>query len=56
MLLPDLVVGASSRFSIAVTNNGKGRGGPSVLTITNVGTFQVPTLPPGGSATFLVNV
>ena len=52
MLLPDLVVGAFSRFSITVTNNGKGRGGPSVLTITNVGTFQVPTLPPGGSATF----
>ena len=46
------MVGAFSRFSITVTNNGKGRGGPSVLTITNVGTFQVPTLPPGGSATF----
>ena len=37
---------------MAPNPNGKGRGGPSVLTITNVGTFQVPTLPPGGSATF----
>jgi RNA polymerase sigma factor (sigma-70 family) len=50
--LPDLVVGAFSRFSITVVNQGKGRAGESVLTITSVGTFQVPTLPPGGSATF----
>jgi RNA polymerase sigma factor (sigma-70 family) len=50
--LPDLVVGAFSRFSITVVNQGKGRAGASVLTITNVGSFQVPTLPPGGSATF----
>jgi hypothetical protein len=50
--LPDLVVGAFSRFSITVVNQGKGRAGASVLTITNVGTFQVPGLPPGGSATF----
>jgi RNA polymerase sigma factor (sigma-70 family) len=51
-LLPDLVVTAFSRFSITVANQGKGRAGASVLTITNVGTFQVPSLPPGGSATF----
>jgi hypothetical protein len=50
--LPDLAVGAFSRFSITVVNEGKGRAGASVLTITNVGTFQVPGLPPGGSATF----
>jgi hypothetical protein len=50
--LPDLVVSAFSRFSITVTNRGNARAGASVLTITNVGTFQVPSLPPGGSATF----
>jgi hypothetical protein len=50
--LPDLVVTSFSRFSITVTNQGKGKAGPSVLTITNVGTFSVPSLPPGGSATF----
>jgi RNA polymerase sigma factor (sigma-70 family) len=50
--LPDLVVSSFSRFSITVTNKGKGKAGPSVLTITNVGTFTVPSLAPGGSATF----
>jgi subtilase family serine protease len=50
--LPDLVVSSFSRFSITVTNNGKGTAGSSVLTITFVGTFTVPSLPPGGSATF----
>jgi RNA polymerase sigma factor (sigma-70 family) len=50
--LPDLVVASFSRFSITVTNQGKGQAGPSVLTITYVGTFSVPSLPPGGSATF----
>jgi outer membrane biosynthesis protein TonB len=50
--LPDLVVGAFSRFSITVANQGKGRAGASVLTVTSVGTFQVPSLPPGGAATF----
>ncbi len=50
--LPDLVVTSFSRFSITVTNQGKGEAGPSVLTITYVGTFTVPSLPPGGSATF----
>lgn len=50
--LPDLVVSAFSRFSITVTNKGKGKAGASVLTITNVGTFSVPSLPAGGSATF----
>lgn len=46
------MVSAFSRFSITVTNKGKGKAGASVLTITNVGTFTVPSLPPGGSATF----
>jgi hypothetical protein len=50
--LPDLVVTSFSRFSITVANQGKGKAGPSVLTITYVGTFSVPSLPPGGSATF----
>jgi len=50
--LPDLVVSAFGRFSITVSNRGSGRAGPSVLTITYVGTFQVPALAPGGSATF----
>jgi RNA polymerase sigma factor (sigma-70 family) len=50
--LPDLVVSAFSRFSITVSNRGNGLAGASVLTITNVGTFSVPSLPPGGSATF----
>jgi CARDB len=50
--LPDLVVTSFSRFSITVTNQGNGKAGPSVLTITYVGTFSVPSLPPGGSATF----
>jgi RNA polymerase sigma factor (sigma-70 family) len=50
--LPDLVVSSFSRFSITVTNKGKAKAGSSVLTITNVGTFTVPSLPPGGSATF----
>ena len=49
---PDIVVSSLSRFSITVTNKGKGKAGPSVLTITNVGTFTVPGLAPGGSATF----
>jgi CARDB len=35
-----------------VSNRGNGLAGASVLTITYVGTFSVPSLPPGGSATF----
>jgi CARDB protein len=50
--LPDLLVSSFTRFSITVTNKGKGKAEPSVLTITNVGTFTVPGLAPGGSATF----
>jgi hypothetical protein len=50
--LPDLVVSAFSRFSITVSNRGNGLAGASVLTIAYVGTFSVPSLPPGGSATF----
>ncbi len=50
--LPDLVVSAFSRFSITVTNRGNARAAASVLTITYIGAFSVPGLPPGGSATF----
>jgi CARDB protein len=50
--LRDLVVSAFSRYSITVTNRGTAKASASVLTITYVGTFQVPSLPPGGSATF----
>ena len=46
------MVSAFSRFSITVSNRGNGPAGASVLTITYVGTFTVPGLPPGGSATF----
>ena len=51
-LLPDLYVSAFAKFSITVSNRGNAAAGPSVLTITYVGTFTVPSLPPGGSATF----
>ncbi len=46
------MVSAFSRFSITVSNRGNGPAGASVLTITYVGTFTVPGLPPGGSASF----
>lgn len=50
--LPDLVISSFSRFSITVANRGKATAGASVLTITSVGTFRVPSLAPGASATF----
>jgi hypothetical protein len=50
--LPDLVVGAFSKFSITVVNRGTATAAPSVLTITFVGTFTVPALAPGAAATF----
>jgi hypothetical protein len=50
--LPDLVVGSLSKYSIVVVNRGTGSAAPSVLTITFVGTFTVPALAPGASATF----
>ena len=50
--LPDLVVECLQPVSITVYEPRQGRAGASVLTITIVGTFQVPSLPPGGSATF----
>ena len=50
--LPDLYVSAFSRFSITISNRGTAPAGPSVLTITSVGTFKVPSIPAGGSLTF----
>jgi hypothetical protein len=49
--LPDLLVTAFTRNSITVTNRGTATAGPSVLTITLVGTFTVPSLRPGASVT-----
>jgi RNA polymerase sigma factor (sigma-70 family) len=50
--LPDLLVSSFAAFSITITNQGTAPGGPSTLTITLVGTFQVPSLQPGASVTF----
>ena len=50
--LPDLLVTAFSRNSITITNRGTATAGPSVLTITLVGTFTVPSIRPGASFTF----
>ena len=50
--LPDLKVAAFTQSSIVITNSGAATAGPSVLTITLVGTFQVPSIPAGGSVTF----
>lgn len=50
--LPDLYVSAFTKFGITVSNKGAAAAGRSTLTITLVGTFTVPGLPPGGSAAF----
>jgi RNA polymerase sigma factor (sigma-70 family) len=50
--LPDLVISSFTKFSITITNRGTATAGPSILTITLVGTFTVPSLAPGASATF----
>jgi RNA polymerase sigma factor (sigma-70 family) len=49
--LPDLLVTAFGAFSITVRNQGSAPAGPSILTITLVGAFQVPSLQPGASIT-----
>jgi RNA polymerase sigma factor (sigma-70 family) len=49
--LPDLVIAAFSTSSITVTNRGAATASASVLTITLVGTFTVPSLAPGASTT-----
>ncbi len=51
-LLPDLVVAAFARNSITITNRGTATARPSILTITLVGTFSVPSIQPGASFTF----
>jgi hypothetical protein len=51
--LPDLVVSSLTKYAIIVTNQGTAAATvPSVLTITLIGTFTVPSLAPGASATF----
>ncbi len=49
--LPDLYVSSFTAFSITIRNQGSAPAGPSTLTITLVGTFQVPSLQPGASIT-----
>jgi CARDB len=51
-LRPDLVISALSRFSVTISNRGGAIAGPSLLTITNVGTFKVPSIAPGASVVF----
>jgi CARDB/Sigma-70 region 2 len=50
--LPDLYVASFTKNTITVRNRGNAAAGTSVLTITLVGTFTVPALAPGASATF----
>jgi hypothetical protein len=51
--LPDLAIASFGPFSITVVNRGNAPAGArAVLTITLVGTFTVPALAPGASATF----
>ena len=49
--LPDLVVGSFSANALTVANRGNAPAAASTLTITLVGTFAVPALQPGASAT-----
>jgi RNA polymerase sigma factor (sigma-70 family) len=52
-LLPDLVVSAFGKNAITIRNQGQAAASvPSVLTITLIGTYTVPPLPPGASVTF----
>jgi subtilase family serine protease len=48
---PDLALSAFSAYSITVTNRGTATASANVLTITLLGTFTVPVLAPGASAT-----
>jgi hypothetical protein len=49
--LPDLVVAALAANAITVANRGAAAASASTLTITLVGTFTVPPLAPGATAT-----
>jgi RNA polymerase sigma factor (sigma-70 family) len=51
-LLPDLVVSVLGKSTVTIANRGNASAGASTLTITLVGTFSVPALAPGASATF----
>jgi CARDB len=49
-LLPDLVVSELTKSSVTVTNVGNATAGASVVSVTLIGTFSIPTLGPGESA------
>jgi hypothetical protein len=49
--LPDLVVSSLMGTGFVVTNVGTAPAGPFVVSVTSIGTFTIPGLAPGGSAT-----
>jgi len=49
--LPDLVLAKLTETSLTVTNAGPAAAGPFVVTVTLIGTFTIPGLAPGASAT-----
>jgi len=49
--LPDLVLSKLTETSLTVTNAGTAAAGPFVVTVTLIGTFTIPGLAPGASAT-----
>lgn len=49
--LPDLVVSQLTTSSVTVTNVGTAPAGPSVLSVTLIGTFSIQALQPGQSTT-----
>jgi hypothetical protein len=49
--LPDLVASLLTKTSVVVTNVGSVAAGPSLLSVTLIGTFSLPALLPGQSVT-----
>jgi RNA polymerase sigma factor (sigma-70 family) len=49
--LPDLVISKLTETSFTATNTGPAAAGPFVVTVTLIGTFTIPGLAPGASAT-----
>jgi RNA polymerase sigma factor (sigma-70 family) len=49
--LPDLVITSLTRSGFTVTNVGTASAGPFVVSVTLIGTFSIPGLAPGQSAT-----
>jgi RNA polymerase sigma factor (sigma-70 family) len=49
--LPDLVVSSLTETGFTVTNTGTAAAGPFVVSVTLIGTFSIPGLAPGQSAT-----